>query len=291
VDDSDEVLSYRSAVWGVLLGTVFIVGWFARAGLSWQAGLIFLFVANLIFFGITRVVAVGGIGFTSAPMLPQVFMLYGLGPQVLGDKGLTQMAFQYSWAAEYRTSVMTSSINGMKLVHGQPGNPRRVFLGMMLAMIAGMAGAIWITLHLNYTRGGANMRQFGVPTLAYQFVEHHMNNPFESQWIWERWGFTAIGGAVMWGLVFLRHHLAWWPVHYVGFVIADSWVMGWAWWSVFLGWLAKLIILRSGGALAYRRHMPIFLGMLFGQLMCGGFWMIVDAIEGRVGDLVYIGVP
>ncbi|MBM4030953.1 MAG: hypothetical protein FJ291_04110 [Planctomycetes bacterium] len=291
VDDSDEVLSYRGAVFGIIGGTAFIVAWFAQAGLPWHTGLIFLFVANLVFFGITRVVAVGGIGFTSAPMLPQVFMVYCIGPQFLGPKGLTQMAFQYSWAAEYRTSVMTSSINGMKLVHGCEGNPRRVFLGMMLAVVAGMAGAIWMTLQLNYNRGGANMRQFGVPTLAYQFVEHHMKNPFEAGWVAERWGFTAIGGAAMALLVFLRHSFAWWPVHYVGFVVADSWVMGWAWWSVFLGWLAKLIIMRGGGAVAYRRYMPIFLGMLFGQLICGGFWMVVDAIEGRVGDFVYIGVP
>jgi hypothetical protein len=154
-----------------------------------------------------------------------------------------------------------------------------------------MAGAIWITMHLNYTRGGANMRIFGVPWIAFNFLEHHLKNPVTNQMIWERWGFTAIGGAVMWVLVFLRHRFAGWPLHYVGFVVADSWVMGQAWWSVFVGWLIKLIIMRMGGATAYRRYMPIFLGMLFGQLICGGFWMLWDAIAGNVGDFVYIGVP
>ena len=291
VDDSDEILSYRSAVFGGVLGTIFVLGWFSAAGMPWLASVVFLFAAFIIFFAITRVVAVGGIGFTAAPMLPQAFTVYGFGQGFLGPKGLTMMAFQYSWAAEYRTSVMTSSINGMKLAHGQPGQPRRVFLGMIIAVVAGMAGAIWITMHLNYTRGGANMRQFGVPWMAFNFTEYHLRNPIESQWIWERWGFTAIGAGVMWGLVFLRHSLPWWPVHYVGFVVADSWVMGWAWWSVFLGWLAKLIIMRFGGAIAYRRYMPIFLGFIFGQLMCGGFWMLWDTIAGNVGDFVYIGVP
>jgi len=291
VDDSDEIMSYRTAVFGTILGVLFICGWYNAAGLSWGAALVFLGVAYLIFFGITRVIAVGGIGFTSAPMLPQVFMVYGTGPEFLGQKGIVQMAFQFSWAAEYRTSVMASSIQGMKLAHDAQGRPRRVFLAMMLAMVAGMAGAIWITMHLNYTRGGANMRQFGVPTLAYAFSEHHLKNPVETAWLWERWQFTGIGAAVMSLLIYARHHLAWWPVHYVGFVIGDCWVTGVAWWSVFLGWLAKLVIMRSGGAIAYRRHMPIFLGMLFGQLMCGGVWMIVDFIEGNIDDFVYIGVP
>jgi len=291
VDDSGEIMSYRSAVVGTLVGVAFICGWYHASGLSWLAAFVFLAVAYLIFFGITRVIAVGGMGFTSAPMLPQLFMVYGIGPEFLGTKGLVQMAFQYSWAAEYRTSVMTSSIHGMKLAHECRGRPRRVLLGMLVAMVAGMAGAVWITMHLNYTRGGANMRQFGVPTLAYQFVEHHLRNPVETSWIWQRWGYTAFGGAVMWVLVFLSHRFAWWPIHYVGFVIGDCWVTGVVWWSVFLGWLAKLVIMRSGGAVAYRRCMPIFMGMIFGQLMCGAFWMIVDAIAGNVGFLVYIGSP
>jgi len=291
VDDSGEIMSYRTAVFGTILGGLFICGWYHASGVPWLAAVVFLAVAYLIFFGITRVIAVGGIGFTSAPMLPQLFMVYGIGPDFLGPKGLVQMAFQYSWAAEYRTSVMTSAIHGMKLAGERRAGQRRVFFAMMLAMVVGMAGAIWVTMHLNYTRGGANMRQFGVPTLAYQFVEHHLKNPVETGWIWQRWLFTAIGGTVMSGLVLLSHRVAWWPVHYVGFVIGDCWVTGVAWWSVFLGWLAKLVIMRAGGAIAYRRYMPIFLGMLFGQLICGGFWMVWDAIAGNVQYFVYIGVP
>ncbi|MFP4056304.1 MAG: DUF6785 family protein [Candidatus Brocadiia bacterium] len=292
VDDSDEILSYRSAVWGTILGVAFIVGWFSSCGMSPLAALLFLAAAYILFFAITRVVAVGGIGFAAGPMLPQPFMAYGFGPEFIGPHELSTMAFQYSWAAEYRTSVMTSSINGMKLAD-ETGRLRRkrVFLGMMIAMVAGMGGAIWITMYLNYTRGGANMRIFGVPWIAFNFLEYHLKNPVTDTMVWERWGFTAIGGAFMWLLIFLRHRYASWPLHYVGFVVGDSWVMGRAWWSVFLGWLAKLIIMRFGGAMAYRRYMPIFLGMIFGQLICGGFWMVVDAIAGNVGDFVYIGVP
>ena len=291
VDDSDEIMSYRNAVFGIILGSLFIVGWLHSSGLSWLAAVIFIVVAYLLFFAITRVVAVGGIGFTASPMLPQVFMVYGFGPEFLGPKGLTQMAFQYSWAAEYRTSVMTSSMNGMKLSHGIDANQRRVFLAMMIAMVSGMAAAIAITMHLNYTRGGANMRQFGVPSMAFRLAEHYTRNPVEMGWVWERWEMTGVGAGLMWVLVFLRHRFSAWPVHYIGFVVGDSWVMGRAWWSVFIGWLAKLIIMKMGGAEAYRRYMPVFLGLIFGQLMCGGFWMVWDFFHNIIADYVYIGVP
>ena len=291
VDDSDEILSYRTAVVGTILGMVFVVGWFSACGMPWLAALIFLVAAYAIFFAITRIVAVGGIGFTAGPMLPQPFMAYAFGHEFVGPKGLVTMALQYSWAAEYRTSVMTSSINGMKLATGRTHQPRRVFLAMMIAMVAGMAGAIWITMHLNYTRGGANMRIFGVPWMAWNFAEYHLKNPLTNKIIMQRWACTGVGAVIMWLLVFLRHRFPWWPIHYVGYVVGDTWVMGRAWWSVFVGWLAKLIIMRFGGAVAYRRYMPIFLGLIFGQLICGGFWMAVDAIAGNVDDYVFIGVP
>ena len=291
IDDSDEIMSYRTAVVGTIVGGLFILGWLTACGMSLLVAVVFIVAAYVLFFAITRVVAVGGIGFCAGPMLPQPFTAYALGPALVGPRDLTAMAFQYSWAAEYRTSVMTSSINGMKLSHDCGTGQRRVFLGMMLAMVAGMAGAVWVTMHLNYTRGGANMRIFGVPWIAFNFLEYHLKNPITNQIIWERWAFTGIGAAVMWALVFLRHTFPWWPLHYVGFVVGDSWVMGRAWWSVFLGWLAKLIVMRMGGAEAYRRYMPIFLGMLFGQLMCGGFWMVWDFFNDVVKDYVYIGVP
>ena len=80
-------------------------------------------------------------------------------------------------------------------------------------------------------------------------------------------------------------------MHYIGFALADAWVMGWAWWGIFVGWLLKLFILRLGGHAWYRRLRPLFLGMILGQLMCGAFWMGVDLIAGEQGNYVYIGVP
>jgi len=289
VDDSDEILSYRHAVLGIVFGVVFMTGWLASAGLSWLAAALFVFVSLLLFFAVTRIIAVGGIGFTASPMLPQAFMVYGFGPRLLGPKGLTVLAFTYSWAAEYRTSVMTSGINGMKLSHEFRGHQRRVLVAIAIAVFAGLLGAVTITLHLNYTRGGGNLHQFGVPWMAFNFAEHHIRNPVTGQMIWQRWLFTAIGAAAMWVFVFLRHRFAWWPVHYIGFIMGDAWVMGHAWWSVFVGWLAKYVVLRVGGADAYRRYVPVFLGLLFGQFMCGAFWMAWDFCWGIVGDYVYIG--
>ena len=92
-------------------------------------------------------------------------------------------------------------------------------------------------------------------------------------------------------LIYLQHHYLWWPLHYIGLPVSDSWVMGWAWFSVFLGWLLKAIIFKFTGTRGYHLCKPLFLGFIAGQLMGGALWMIVDFALGEVGNFVYIGVP
>ncbi len=108
--------------------------------------------------------------------------------------------------------------------------------------------------------------------------------------MWPRWLFTGIGGLVMVLLMIARHRYLWWPIHYIGFPIGDSWVMGWAWFSVFLGWLLKTIILKYGGIQTYRSLRPFFMGLILGQLTCGSIWMIIDLITGTTGNFIHTGV-
>ena len=291
VDDSGEIMSYRMAVVCFVLGTVFVLAWFHAGGMCWSAAVAFTVVCLGIFFAITRIVALGGVGFTAAQMIPQPFVVHTFGSEFLGPAGLTNMALTYSWAAEMRTSVMTSAINGLRLSDTVPTRRRRLFWAMLLAAVAGLAGAIWITITLNYKYGGANMRMFGVPRVTYTFLEDKLKNPVGLDILWPRWVFTGVGMGAMALLVGMRNYLPWWPLHYVGFALGDAWVMGWAWWSVFLCWLVKFFVLRFGGQSLYQRYKPLFLGMILGQLMCGGVWMIIDFATGEVANYVYIGVP
>jgi hypothetical protein len=190
-----------------------------------------------------------------------------------------------------RTTVMASSANGLKLISGHSLRSHRVFWAIVLAIVTGLVVASWTTLHLNYTYGGINLRQFGVPTIAWRFVEDKLLNPIGWEHIKPRLLFTAIGATAMAGLVWLQHHVLWWPLHFIGLPVADSWVMGWAWFSVLIGWLLKAMILRFGGVNAIATYRPIFVGFIAGQLMGGAVWMVIDILLGETGNRVYIGVP
>ena len=290
VDDSEEILSYRTAARLWLGCAVFVFGWLVATGLPPLSTAVFLIGAFVIFLAIARVIAQGGVGFTSSTMLPQPFTVYTLGSEAVGWKGLASLSMSYSWAAEMRTTVMASAANAVKLTDGRQLRHTRLFWTMALAVLLGMAAATWTTLHLNYAHGGINLRQFGVPAIAWRFLEDKLRNPIGWEHIEPRLVFVAIGAAMMAGLIWLQHHFLWWPLHYIGLPVGDSWVMGWAWFSVFLGWLAKGVVFRFTGSSGYLTAKPLFLGFIAGQLMGGAVWMVVDAVLGEVGNIVYIGV-
>jgi dsRNA-specific ribonuclease len=56
----------------------------------------------------------------------------------------------------------------------------------------------------------------------------------------------------------------------------------------FLGWLCKYFILKSGGLRLYRRLRPAFLGMVVGEALIGGIWILIGMIT-KVGYRILPG--
>ena len=58
------------------------------------------------------------------------------------------------------------------------------------------------------------------------------------------------------------------------------------WSSIWLAWLIKRAVLRFGGAATYERTKPFFMGLILGQLVIAGFWLVVDGFTGTVGNII-----
>ena len=100
-------------------------------------------------------------------------------------------------------------------------------------------------------------------------------------------GFLFGGGGIMALLYWARHRLSWWPLHPIGFPVAAVDLMPHIITSVFVAWLLKVIILRHGGVNFYSRTQGFFLGMIAGQMLTLGLWLIIDYFTGRTGNFLF----
>ena len=285
VDDSDEILSYRTAFFGMVLGLLFIGFWLWTTGMPLWIVPIFVFVAFVIFIGMTRVVSEGGMPDMRPPILGSDFVVSGLGTTVLGPKGLVALAYTHAWHGELRTFVMASCANGLKLINVVVGNRRPLFWAMMLSIVVSLAGSMWMVLNMAYQEGGINLYAWffgGAPREPFDYITSRVAGaltPNIGGWI-----ATGIGASVMGLLIFIRYRFIWWPIHPIGYVISPVFLINQVWLSVFLAWFFKVVILKYGGAAVFRKTRPFFLGLILGQMVVAATWLTIDYFTGMRGN-------
>ena len=89
---------------------------------------------------------------------------------------------------------------------------------------------------------------------------------------------TLLGFGTVSAMAFLRYLFPWWPLHPIGFVTATTYPAKIVPFSIFISWLAKLIILRAGGIQLYRKAMPFFLGLMLGYFGGVAISFVIDVI-------------
>ena len=89
-------------------------------------------------------------------------------------------------------------------------------------------------------------------------------------------------------LMWARHHLLWWPLHPIGFAVGANMMMDKAWFCVLIAWMIKKAILGFGGPARYRSSQYFFLGLIMGEALCNGLWLVIDYFTGTVGNRLFI---
>jgi hypothetical protein len=288
VDDSDEILSYPQAFWGMVAGMVYLTFWLARSGMSVWVAALFVLVSLAIFLGVTRIVAAGGMAETRSAMPASTVLISSVGSGTLGPSNLVPFGMTYIWMADIRTFVMASCANGLKIASDIQGRKRAIFWAMALAIVVTLAASIWSTMRLAYAYGGANANGWFFrdgPTLPFEFMANLIKTPSGPNV--QGLMFGGIGATVMVALLLLNHRFVWWPLHPLGFPIASVWLTEQLWFSIFLAWAIKKMVLRYGGAELYKRTRFFFLGLILGQYTVSGLWIIIDLFTGKIGNSLF----
>ena len=91
----------------------------------------------------------------------------------------------------------------------------------------------------------------------------------------------------MLALLALRYQFIWWPLHPIGFITPGQFPMNNVWFSIFLGWLLKAVIVRQGGLKGYRAARPVFLGVVLGEACGAGVWAVIGLFTGQGYNVLY----
>ena len=135
--------------------------------------------------------------------------------------------------------------------------------------------------------GGINLHIFWfifVPQKAFTYIAPKFATPEFANLT--GWAFTGLGGGLMAIFTFLRYRFVWWPIHPLGFATGTFFIMNWVWFSVFIAWLLKTVILKYGAPASFRQTRPFFLGLILGHTTIAGLWLVIDFFTGMNGNVV-----
>ncbi len=277
-DEAHGPMSYRTAVFGVILGTLAITVFFHCVGIRvWVAGAAVL-LYFLMVFAIARVHAEFG---------PPSHELYNMGPQialvgVLGTTAftradLTGLSWFWWFNRAYDSQPIAYQLDGMRIADRSGVSQRHMAAAIALASVAALISGFWIYLHFAYQRGA----EVGMAGFVHMYGREAFANQ-AARWMESPAGpDPAKGVAIGWGMLFTWFlyfatlRFSWWPFHPLGFAVSTSWTMGTLWFPMFIAWCAKVTAFRVGGLKAYRVALQFFLGLLLGDFVVGIMWPVV----------------
>jgi hypothetical protein len=309
-EPTGRYLSYPAAAWLLVVCVGGMLVWLVLAGSTIAGALATVLIMLTLFMVITRIVAETGLVYGQLKVAPykpwQMMAAAGYTPPVSTESFYVSSlihASHYdmrepvplyaSHAIRLRDRTMYA---GRPIQATEPRSSGAGFLAvLLLALFVGYFVSFGSILYCQYgyaattdtsevtpiNEWGAegNIRQKVMdPTLQYHRGSYHQTHHATAHF--------AFGFALTWIFGILRMTFTWWPLHPIGFVMLGTSPWGPAgrlWFSLFIGWLAKAVILRLGGLKLFRDAKPFFIGMILGEALVVGFFALVSLVVQITG--------
>jgi hypothetical protein len=281
--DDDEPIPLRVAAIGAVVCFTGIVMWTKATGVSTAFALALWGIFALILLILTRIIAESGLLMVQTPFIPTDVLSAVPGSQMFNYSGLgSGMMNQIVWMHDPREAYMPSVMNAMKLKGERSG--RGLIAGVLMATAVGFVVSFISFLYVSYTYGGVTLDAWGnrvCPSVHYGSLIRHLDTPTTTNWAVV--ANVGLGGLFSAFLLVMRKNYLWWGLQPIGFVLAPTYAVLCLWFSVFVAWLCKRLAML-GGYKTYRTLLPFFLGLVVGDGLAAGLWVIVGMCTG-------VGVP
>jgi len=277
IDDRNELMPYHAAVLVGLVGLSVAIGWGIKAGLSPLVAVVeFTVYLGVVVLVMARSVAEGGLMMTETSFRPIDLMRLFVPKHQLGARNLTILGFLDAvFTRDLRGLLVTPLLDSLKMSEKVNLSRRALLLPSVLAMVVGFVAAAIYQLKLPYTHGALTMYWYayqGNPRWAF---EDHIGSILgqDNPPAYIR-GFFVASVVLTYGMVVMRSHFWWFPLHPLAYALSASWTLIVFWFPIFVAWLVKGLILRYAGVRAFHHYAPFFVGLIYGEFFMAVFWAV-----------------
>jgi hypothetical protein len=193
--------------------------------------------------------------------------------------------------------------------------PRCVLRGAIVGALGGLIFGGALMLAIGYSQGGMNLDSYNwaanqafqvrlvTREVTYQDQRYQRAKddqklkeagiPKDSGETYQTFGFevlkgpaVAVGGSFVATILLFVAKTLWvgFPLHPVGYILANTYFINMVWGSLFAALVIKFIALRAGGVMFVRKvMMPFFVGVFLGTVTSYLFWDLVALILNAFG--------
>jgi len=270
---------YRLATFGLVLGLIFIFYWCTEIGLSLGWAMVQYLLFPLVSMVVARVVCEAGMFIYSSPFRLNDMIFNVFGAHRIGAQNVTLMTMT-SWAQIRSTATqnMPAIFQGFKM--GSMAKLNRPQL------LGAMFGAVCLAILVSHATSPYVIYKWSIPKLGWwprgsslgtvTRLVSFLKSPHEMTW--GNWGALGLGGVMTLFLVGMRQRFTWWPFHPLGFVAWIGWPTSRYWLSIFMGWLAKVVVVRFFGFATFRKLRPGAFGLILGICFILTVWIVLHFV-------------
>lgn len=256
--------------------------WVLAGMQMWAATLILIFYALYLIAGMRiRSEAGGQWIFFPIVLNPNSIMVNSLGTAGLAPATLALMPIMHAFIIDPRGHPMPFHLETWKMGESADLKTRPMVRAFLIGLAVALPVAFITSLSEWYRSGAAfkaNIYPLNKANIAYNDWRNWVNTPRTPDWPGIKGMLAGSGIAV--ALTMLRGRYLWWPFHPIGYAAANTIMVRSFWLCFFIAWLSKLVLLRYGGARAYRQGLYFFLGIAFGDIMTQAAWTIAGQLFG-----------
>lgn len=283
-DDSEEALSYRTAVLGAIGGLGFLWWFFARAGMSQAVIPVFLSLYFLMGLVMGRMRAHLGPPYHGmSGVMPEFVLTEFPGTSALSARTLGMLALVRPYMLDQGLNPSPVQLEALRMAERLGPRPNRLAWMMAGVIAVGMMAYFWANLQVGYRVGlgtGAVHASMMTARAPAERLDEWLRAPTRGDWAGVAAIVVGIGASALLMLLKLRFPV--WPLHPVALPLASGWVIDTIMPAVIGTLIVKALLLRYGGLRAYRRALPFFLGMITGSavtLICTSFLLRILAVS------------